>query len=205
MNIYGFDDYGNKIKIGEYRRILPVGGTIFYEDTTADGVYKLYNENLVETSVLSEAKYYEVMTPGTKDRYYVYDSTTGLVNDKSWGYKDITTGASTYTIGSGKTNTNTILAIEDTSSYSSNSIFTYLKNTQNAGNGVAGCKDWFVGSKEEQDKLKESGLVTFYTDKRIWSSIEISGLNAQFWYSDGLFWASGGKDSSCSVVFLRAF
>lgn len=205
MNIYGFDDYGNKVKIGEYRQMLPVGGTIFYEDTTADGVYKLYNELLVETSDLSEAKYYEVITPGTKDKYYVYDSTTGVVNNHSWGYYNIATGATTDAIGSGKTNTNTILAIEDTSSASSNSIWKYLTNTQNAGNGVAGCKDWFVGSKAEHDKLRESGLTDLYSNKAIWISVEYSASNAQNWSASNQRWLNSAKNTPLNVVFFRAF
>lgn len=203
MNIYGFDDNGRKVKIGEYKQVLPIGGTIFYTDSTADGVYKLYDANLSETSVLADAMYYEVITAGTKDKYYVADTTTGWVDSKTWGYSNITTGATTDAIGSGKTNTATILGIEDTSYSASNSIFTYLSGTQNAGTGVGGCKDWFVGSKAELDQLKSTSVMD-WANKQVWSSVESLANTAHYW--DGSRWYSlGTKSENNSVVFLRAF
>ena len=210
--VYGFDDFGRKVPVGSYddTTTKPVGGKIFYIDSSSDEEVIFYNAQGVvipSVSVGDTPAYYYISNPGIsgKDKYYIYDNATGLVN-KPWGYYDITTGVNTDTIGSGKTNTAAILNITDTSDYTTNSIFYYLSSTQNAGTGVNGCNDWFIGSKAELDALRNSNLETWFTNYYIWSSVEYSATNAWGWHYVNQYWYYDNKyDTSFQCCFFRAF
>lgn len=180
---------------------LPLGGRIFYDDGDNGATYKFYDASGNEIAysganpetVLANATQYEVSGTPTKDRFYVFDNTShttgnrtatnGLVTNIYWGYYNKTTGATTNTIGSGKTNTNKILGITDTSEYK-DGIFKYIKacNDEN----LNGCNDWYIGSNAEQDKLREVastfGITWWYTSKCLWSSVEYSNMSASHAY-----------------------
>ena len=129
----------------------PVGGKIYYIDDTADGTYEFYDAegNLMsDVSVGSTPSYYKVVTPGSKDKYYVYHDE--LYSSFQWGKYNTTTGASGTTIGTGKSNTATLLATDAVSS--TNTIWYKLQQIRNASTG--GCDDWFVPSKDEVEALR---------------------------------------------------
>ena len=78
-DVYGLTGMGKKIKIAHMKELAEdcflVGGTIFYIDETADGVYEFYdyNENLIHDVKVGDKPYaYRVIKAGTKDKYYVY-------------------------------------------------------------------------------------------------------------------------------------
>ena len=90
-DVYGFTGMGKKIKIAHMKEhsleCFPVGGTIFYIDETADGVYEFYdiNENLIHNVKVGDRPYaYRVVTPGSKDKYYVYHDE--MYTSKRWTY-----------------------------------------------------------------------------------------------------------------------
>ena len=66
----------------------PVGGTIFYIDSDADGVYEFFDAkgNVIEDVEAGDRPYvYRVLKKGSKDKYYVYHD---KVYDGNWGYLD---------------------------------------------------------------------------------------------------------------------
>ena len=142
-----------------------VGGTIFYIDDTADGVYKFFNANgrpINSVNVGDRPYSYKVVTPGSKDKYYVYHDE--LYNNLRWTYyKD---GAYVYeplstsdNIGTGKTNTETVMTKDNGAYITADSngyptIWYRLQQTRLAK--VGGCDDWFVPSVDEANKLRKA-------------------------------------------------
>ena len=144
---------------------VPVGGTIFYIDNTADGTYEFFDAdgNTIENVTVGDKPYaYRVITPGAKDKYYVYHDE--IYDNLRWTYyKD---GAYVYKhlgmsdgIGPGKTNTETVMT-KDSGAYiaaDSNgypTIWYQLQQVRNAK--VGGCDDWFVPSTAEATELRKA-------------------------------------------------
>ena len=220
-DVYGFTGMGKKIKIAHMKEhsleCFPVGGTIFYIDETADGVYEFYdiNENLIHNVKVGDRPYaYRVVTPGTKDKYYVYHDE--LYTSLAWGMSGTPTGATGTEIGTGKSNTAKLLATDAVSS--TNTIWYKLQQIRNASTGD--CNDWFVPSKDEIEKLRlavNSGSITggaiaessyegsVFKNQYLWSSSEYSSNNAWFWNSYNQIWANRGKHNDYLVFFARAF
>ena len=196
----------------------PVGGKIFYIDDTADGTYSFYDAegNLMsDISVGSTPSYCKVLTAGSKDKYYVYHDK--LYTSLTWGMSGTSTGATGTEIGTGKSNTATLLATDAVSS--TNTIWYKLQQIRNASTGD--CNDWFVPSKDEIEKLRlavNSGSITggaiagssytrsVFKSKYLWSSSEHSAKNAWLWDYDSQNWNGDfGKHNDISVFFARAF
>ena len=167
INVYGLTRQYERIKIASAVIVAdanPVGGTIFYIDNTADGTYEFYDTdgNTIENVDVGDKPYaYKVVTPGTKDKYYVYHDE---LYEGNWTYyKD---GAYVYeylgmseSIGSGKTNTETVMA-KDSGAYitaDSNGFPTIWYLLQQARDAkVGGCDDWFVPSRDEGEELRNA-------------------------------------------------
>ena len=97
-----------------------VGGTIFYIDSSADGVYEFYDINgeLISNVAVGDKPYsYKVVTPGSKDKYYIlHNELYGSLRwtyykNSSYVYTSLGTGGTA--IGTGKSNTATVLAADD--------------------------------------------------------------------------------------------
>ena len=189
----------------------PVGGKIFYIDDTAAGEYEFYD---TDGNVISDVKVgdkpamYKVLTPGTKDKYYVCDTT--LYPNSRWTYSkngryvynNLGTGTA---IGTGKTNTDTVMAADngayitpDSNGYST--IWYQLSQARSLSLG--GNTDWFIPSREEMDKVRTSGIISF-SGKFIWSSSESSSDRVLGWYSS--YWGNNYKGDDYPVFFVRAF
>ena len=205
----------------------PVGGTIFYIDDKADGAYEFFdvNGNVIEDVQVGDKPYaYRVVTPGTKDKYYVYYDKR---YEGSWAseYDDHiydSLGTST-SVGSGKTNTEKVMA-ENDGIYvpkDSGGLPTIWYQLQQARNERAGgCDDWFVPSKKEIVALRlaiKSGSITggtiagssygasIFTYKWIWSSSEYVSQGAWKWDYYSQYWGISNKNNNGSVLFARAF
>ena len=129
----------------------PVGGKIYYIDNTADGTYEFYDAegNLMsDVSVGSTPSYYKVLTAGSKDKYYVYHDE--LYDSLQWGKYYTLVGATGTAIGTGKSNTATLLATDAV--LDSTTIWYKLQQIRNASTGE--CNDWFVPSKDEVEALR---------------------------------------------------
>lgn len=212
-----FEDRGNPAILKR------VGGRIFYDDGDNGATYTFYDarEQVITThsiSALANAVWYTVKGTPTKDRFYVYDNTSHKYGDVDitngvsarelkWGYYRTSTGVTANTIGSGKTNTQTILNMGVPTDYTPN-IWGYIKDCRD--NKLNKCDDWFVASEVEQDKLRESGLVTWYNksgDKHMWSSVEDTSSSLPYYacYWRGSSWYYDGKGSKGCTAAFRAF
>ncbi|MDY3966271.1 MAG: hypothetical protein SOZ25_08950 [Prevotella sp.] len=143
-----------------------VGGTIFYIDETADGVYEFYdyNENLIHNVQVGDKPYaYRVIKAGTKDKFYVYHDE--MYTSKRWTYyKDgnyvfDAIGSLSQAIGTGKANTDIMMARDNGAYVTADSngyptIWYQLQQTRLAKAG--GCDDWFIPSKLEIEELRKA-------------------------------------------------
>ena len=186
-----------------------LGGTIFYIDDTADGVYEFYDAegNVISNVAVGDAPaMYKVLTQGTKDKYYVCDTT--LYPNSRWTYyrngdyvyNNLGTGTA---IGTGKTNTDTVMAADSGAYIASDSngyptIWYQLQQTR----ATTGCNDWFIPSKDEMNAVRTAGIISF-SGKYIWSSSELSSNRAWRW--DDSNWVNYSKSANYSVFFVRAF
>ena len=187
-----------------------LGGTIFYIDDTADGTYEFYDTegNIISSVAVGDAPaMYKVLTPGTKDKYYVCDTT--LYPNSRWTYYKNgnyvynSLGATGTAIGTGKANTATVMSADNGAYITSDSnghptIWYQLQQTRS----VTGCNDWFVPSKDEMEAVRTSRIISF-SDKYIWSSSENASYAAWNWLNGS--WSGYYKDNNTSVFFVRAF
>lgn len=169
-DVYGLTGMGKKIKIGHMTELaddcFPVGGTIFYIDETADGVYEFYdkNENLIRDVKVGDRPYaYRIIEAGTKDKYYVYHDE--MYTSKRWTYyKDgayvyDTIGSLSQDIGTGKANTEIMMARDNGAYVTADSngtptIWYQLQLTRQAK--ASGCDDWFIPSRLEIEELRKA-------------------------------------------------
>ena len=167
INVYGLTRQYERIKIASAVIIAdanPVGGTIFYIDDTADGVYEFYDTdgNVIENVQVGDRPYaYKIAASGSKDKYYVYHDE--IYDNLRWTYyKDgeyvsELTGASGEGMGTGKTNTEIVMTKNNGAYITADSdglptIWYQLQQARNAK--VGGCDDWFVPSSDEAEKLR---------------------------------------------------
>ena len=206
-----------------------VGGTIFYIDDKADGVYEFYDVqgNVIKNVQVGDRPYvYKVISPGSKDKYYVYHDE--LFNNLTWAYYKNDTWVyeplgTSKCLGSGKTNTETVMTkdngayvVADAKEYPT--IWYKLQQVRNAK--VGGCDDWFVPSHREIEVLMEAinlGTITggmlagserngsLLLNHYIWSSSESHVQFSWFWHYYNQRWDCGGKHLYLSVFFTRAF
>lgn len=209
--------------------VHPVGGTIFYIDDTSDGVYEFFDGygNLIKTVHVGDRPYYyRVIKKGSKDKYYVYhdevydDLNWTYFKDGDYVYKSLGTSGDR---GSGKTNTEIVMA-EDNGAYvaeNSNGHPTIWYQLQKMRDDEVGsCNDWFIPSAYEVNELRvaiKSGSITggiivgssykesAFSKKWLWSSSEYSSQGAWFWSYGYQNWFDYNKDGSNSVFFVRAF
>ena len=213
--------------------IKAVGGTIFYIDDKADGIYEFFDAdgNLIENvQVGDKPYYYRVLEKGTKDKYYVYHDEMHMA--KRWAYyKNESFVYSAIDslgkgIGKGKTNTEIMMARDNGAYVTANSsgcptIWYQLQRARGAK--VGGCDDWFVPSKGEIEALRlaiKSGSITggeiagaSYEESifsksggyYLWSSSGYSSQYAWLWYCPNQSWYTSYKASRYSVFFTRAF
>lgn len=213
--------------------VSPVGGTIFYIDDKADGIYEFFDVdgNLIkDVKVGDKPYYYRVLEKGTKDKYYVYYDEMHMA--KRWAYyKNESFVYSAIDllgkgIGKGKTNTEIMMARDNGAYVTANSsgcptIWYQLQRARGAK--VGGCDDWFVPSKGEIEALRlaiKSGSITggeiagaSYEESifsksggyYLWSSSGYSSQYAWLWYCPNQSWYTSYKACRYSVVFTRAF
>lgn len=234
IDAYGITGKGKKIKIARMKKSAEdcflVGGTIFYINETAGGVYEFFDTDgsLIENVQVGDRPYaYRVVSAGTKDKYYVYydeiytSKRWTYYEDFTWGYKAI--GGLSLNIGTGKTNTEKVMTKDngiyiDADSNGYPTIWYQLQQTRNAKAG--GCNDWFIPSKNEGDllvKAIKSGIITggaiagssyaesVFNNSYVWCSSEDNSQFAWIWNYTQQWWNPGTKNTLNSVFFVRAF
>ena len=97
-----------------------VGGTIFYIDDTADGIYEFFDAdgNIIENVQVGDRPYaYRVISKDSGDKYYVYYDELYYSNKRWTYYKErdsVLESLNTLDVaGSGKTNTEIAMAKDD--------------------------------------------------------------------------------------------
>ena len=211
-----------------------VGGTIFYIDDTAYGVYEFYDVhgNVIENVKVGDRPYaYKVISPGSKDKYYVYHDE--LYNNLTWTYAgdceyDAYVAADTAAcMYSGKTNTDRVMIRSKKTCLiaipnKSPTIWYQLQQMNDAR--VGGCNDWFIPSIFELEKLMlavQSGNVTggvvagssyvdsVFATKYIWSSTEASSYHGDYsvWMWDAGYQCVyiSPKNREFAMLIARAF
>lgn len=156
---------GSKVKYHIQPDPDPVGGTVFYIDGTADGTYEFFDAdgNTIENVDVGDRPYaYRVVTPGSKDKYYVYHDEVydnlrwTYYKDGAYVYESLNTS---YDDNSGKTNTEIVMT-KDNGAYitaDSNGLPTIWYRLQQVRNAKAGnCDDWFVPSMNEIEELRKA-------------------------------------------------
>ena len=210
--------------------VSPVGGIIFYIDDTADGIYEFFDADgnlMKDIKVGDRPCTYRIIAKGTKDKYYVYYDE--MYTSKRWTYyKDRayvydTISSLGLEIGSGKTNTATMMARDNGAYVTADSdgyptIWYQLQQTRLAK--ASGCDDWFIPSKNEIELLRiaiESRIITggtiagssyeesVFNDSYVWSSSEYSSQNAWSWSYGSQNWYNYSKGIYDSVFLVRAF
>ena len=208
--------------------VHPVGGTIFYIDDTADGEYQFFDVdgNLIEDVQVGDRPYaYNVVTPGVKDKYYVYHDEVYEI--LTWTYSKDTivkelVGTS-KDIGSGRVNTEKVSTKDDRSyvvADSGGSPTIWYKLDQVCLLNMGGCDDWFVPSKYEIEALRKAiksehitgGTIagssydtSVFSSAFLWSSSECAVNSAWHWDYYNRGWDGNGKGAVDSVLFIRAF
>lgn len=182
-----------------------VGGIIFYINTSSTNTYIFHNANDEEVSAPSVgtdcSNWTYKVTGSSVDKFYVHQT---VLNPRTfyWGYYKITTGATGNSIGAGKTNTSKVMAITDTSSYASGSIWEYIKMLNIKGDG------WYVGCPAEYDLLRASGTIgaSWFSSEDIWSSSERTSYFAYYWVSPSVSnWSDFSKATQFALVPIRSF
>ena len=236
IDIYGLTEWNEMVKVASavLLTLKPVGGTIFYIDDTADGVYQFFDAdgNLIETVNVGDKPYaYKVVTSGTKDKYYVYHDE--VYDNTRWTYykdgayvmesaKSMGLADNMHEItGTGRTNTEIVMT-RDNGAYitaDSNGLPTIWYRLQQVRDAkIGGCDDWFVPCLHECEKLQraiKSGSITggviagssYSTSvfrKNLWSS-GVWEYNAECWLSSDEIWYAYSKTEPYSVFFTRAF
>lgn len=192
--------------------LRPVGGIIYYIDNSSDGEYKFYDKDKSETQDPSKAVYYEIIKLGSKPKYYVVDTKTGLTGPYIWCHINQDLGIKGTSIGDGRHNTQVALDAPDSSVYKDHNLWDEVR--KHNSDAVGGQSDWFIGSKDEIEVLIKSGLVDKWFEKKkkkrdyilIWSSSERDHSNL-VWYWDEKInkWYRQIKDWGCSACFIRSF
>ena len=168
IDIYGLTDWNEMVKVASAISVpdpSPVGGTIFYIDGTADGEYEFFDAdgNTIENVQVGDKPYaYRTVTPGTKDKYYIYHDE--IYDNLRWTYykngayvfEEL--GTSTR-IGFGRTNTETVMTKDNGAYITADSnryptIWYQLQQVRDAK--VGGCDDWFVPSSDEAEELRKA-------------------------------------------------
>ena len=119
------EDVTLRFPLGDQITVIPseitttasVGGTIFYIDDKADGIYEFFDAdgNLIKDVKVGDRPHaYRVVVKGTKDKYYVYQDEMHMAKrwayykDESFVYDAIDSLGKG--IGKGKTNTEIMMA-----------------------------------------------------------------------------------------------
>lgn len=205
------------VNVNSAMTLKEIGGRIFYVHNDNGLTYHFYNQSGVEitnqtVSGLANAYFYNIEEDktATTDKFYAYCTNDGtptgsilISSDSQWGKSGTSQGTTADTIGSGKTNSATLV---NKLGSTSGTIWYWIKNSLNQVL-KNGCNDWFIGSKVEMDKLRSSSTPaasTFNSDY-LWSSVEYDEDMAWFWEYGDSYWFADTKSHTYQAVALRAF
>lgn len=198
-SIYVGENKVKSIYLGDtniYKELLPVGGIIFYIDSTSSGAtYKFYDANFNEitASVKSSPAWYSKKGTANKDKYYVLSTTTP--RNAVFQYSPCTAiGGTESAIGKGRSNTQKIISMIGTGS---GTCWAAVKSDNT--NKYNGCNDWYIPSINEAEQLFKTNLII---NRHIISSTEI---NSDTYYIYNAYTNYKRKESHAKYAVEHAF
>lgn len=146
-----------------------------------------------------------ILQPG--DPGYVAGEFHGIISAASdqiinitWsnGGSTISTGATGTALGTGNSNTNTIVSIYGNGNYAAKLCYDLTLN---------GYSDWYLPSKDEMAKMiLNKNEIGGFSSANYWSSSEFSGTNAYYSnFTSGSANLTGSKNSVANVRAVRSF
>ena len=146
-----------------------------------------------------------ILQPG--DPGYVAGAYHGIISSLSdqivnitWNYGGSTfqTGASGTALGTGNSNTNTIVSVFGTGNYAAKLCFDLVLN---------GYSDWYLPSRDEMAKMiLNKNAIGGFSGANYWSSSEYDTRNAYYAnFTSGTANLVGSKDSVANVRAVRSF
>jgi hypothetical protein len=116
----------------------------------------------------------------------------------NFGGSNISTGATGTAIGTGNTNTNTIVNVYGSGTYAAKLCFDLVLN---------GYSDWYLPSKNEMAKMiLNKNAIGGFSSANYWSSTEFDSLNAYYSnFTSGNSNMTGSKNSVANVRAVRSF
>lgn len=146
-----------------------------------------------------------ILQPG--DPGYVAGEFHGIISAASdqiinitwnWGGSTLSTGATGTALGTGNSNTNTIVNVYGSGTYAAKLCFDLVLN---------GYSDWYLPSREEMSKMiLNKNAIGGFSSANYWSSSEFSGTNAYYSnFTSGSANLTGSKNSVANVRAVRSF
>lgn len=146
-----------------------------------------------------------ILQPG--DPGYVAGEFHGIISAASdqiinitwnWGGSTLSTGATGTALGTGNSNTNTIVNVYGSGTYAAKLCFDLVLN---------GYSDWYLPSREEISKMiLNKNAIGGFSSANYWSSSEFSGTNAYYSnFTSGSANLTGSKNSVANVRAIRSF
>lgn len=146
-----------------------------------------------------------ILQPG--DPGYVAGEFHGLISATTdqiinitwnWGGSTVSTGATGTALGTGNSNTNTIVNVYGSGTYAAKLCFDLVLN---------GYSDWYLPSREEMSKMiLNKNAIGGFSSANYWSSSEFSGTNAYYSnFTSGSANLIGAKNTVANVRAVRSF
>jgi hypothetical protein len=146
-----------------------------------------------------------ILQPG--DPGYVAGEFHGLISATAdqiinitwnWGGSTVSTGATGTALGTGNSNTNTIVNVYGSGTYAAKLCFDLVLN---------GYSDWYLPSKDEMAKMiLNKNAIGGFSSANYWSSTEFSGINAYYSnFTSGSANLIGAKNTVANVRAVRSF
>lgn len=146
-----------------------------------------------------------ILQPG--DPGYIAGEFHGIISAASdqiinitwnWGGSTLSTGATGTALGTGNSNTNTIVNVYGSGTYAAKLCFDLVLN---------GYSDWYLPSREEISKMiLNKNAIGGFSSANYWSSSEFSGTNAYYSnFTSGSANLTGSKNSVANVRAIRSF
>jgi hypothetical protein len=127
-------------------------------------------------------------------------ATSDQIINITWNFSgsNVTTGASGTAIGTGNSNTNTIVNAYGNGTYAAKLCYDLVLN---------GYSDWYLPSKNEMSKMiLNKNAIGGFSSANYWSSTEFDSLNAYYSnFTSGNSNMTGSKNSVANVRAIRSF